>query len=87
MHKSVLTDLPRLFFTADGYIVLQAGEPYPATWRVFGKPNAEPYRLAAAILDSQAEALGWKSASASPSVRPYNIFMIGGTPLLEVSIF
>lgn len=47
-----------------------------ATWKVFGKPNPEPYLLAANVIAEQAESLGWNVSS---SGRPeYNIFMIGG---------
>lgn len=49
---------------------------YAKVWKVFGKPNPEPYNLAATVLSKQAKALGWKVPD---EVKPpYNIFMIGG---------
>ena len=55
---------------------LSPDERQVASWKVFGKPNPEPYLLAAKVIADQATYLGWKKPS---SGRPgYDIFMIGG---------
>jgi len=51
------------------------GEFRPPHWKVFGKPNPEPYKLADAVLAEQAHRLGLTA--------PESIYMVGGEAMTE----
>jgi len=58
-------------------LLTEVGEFRPPHWKVFGKPNPEPYKLADAVLAEQAHRLGLTA--------PESIYMVGDNPASDIA--
>lgn len=58
----------------------QVADHKAVRWKVFGKPNPEPYQLAAAVLQDQAQRLGLPQGDGFSA-----IYMVGDNPESDIA--
>ena len=64
---------------------MQVAECPVPKWKVYGKPNPEPYRLVTALLAEQARRLGLQAPSGNGGLPYGAVYMVGDNPATDVA--